>query len=635
MVSGSGFSDLALVLPSFSRLFTAAIVVTLTHQASHPAETNRWIKAGNGSWNENAWSLGQLPNDSQVVEITSEAPKSVEIDPETVQLAPASLAIQSLFISGENTLLLNVPNAQLRVTSPTNVGNGLTLSNGGTLVNLGMDLQIGNTNRSVLMIQGGMLFQDGGSVSARTTYIVSQGQYHLTNGVFECDYLDSPSGGFFAQYGGRVELGSSRLLYSTNSLLGGEMLIRDGLSVSDSSTFLQSGGINRVPSLSVAPNSAGGGRYSISGGLLATSNTFVGAFRTSSEMNQSGGVHVITNSLRLQGSSRYYPPQHSPGRYNFSGGAFYASEVELDSTFGRAEFIQSGGSAHVFGSLHFNRPVDIALDRGLLKLEGGTLAVQNIAHSAAGADIVQTGGSLIVSNLFSFGGFIPPPYDYGSPTRRIPRYDFSGGTFSARDIELQGEWIIGSTEVEQRISNPGSFVMAGTLRVGDANEQLGHLVLSSNAVIDFALGDGTLAFAKSSSANWNPEATLIITNWSGSLSGNGSDQLRFGNNRSGLSPAQLNQILFASPAGLPPSSDYSAGISDTGEIVPGAPLPAAIQLDYSAAPVTLIYPAGYMLQTSTNLPGPFEDLPNQTSPYNIQTTNSPLRFFRLRMRSFE
>lgn len=618
-------------------MFSAAFAAGLQHQASLGADTNRWIKVGSGGWHEGTWSLGKLPDEGQVVEIVSEGAKTVEIDPETVQLAPSSLAIQSLFVSGENTLLLNVQHAQLRVTSPTNVGNGLTLSNGGTLVNLGMDLQIGETNRSVLMIRGGRLFQGGGSVSARATYIVSQGQYHLTNGVFESDYLDFPFGGFFVQYGGRAELGSSRLLYSTNSLFGGEMLIRDGLGVSDYSTFLQSGGTNRVPSLSVGPNSAGGGRYDLSGGLLATSNTFVGAFRTSSEMSQSGGVHVITNALRLQGSSRYYPPQHSPGRYNLSGGTFYASEVELDSTFGRAEFIQTGGSAYVSGSLHFNRPIDVPLgyNRGLLKLEGGTLAVQSTEHSAAGADIVQSGGSLIISNLFSFGGFIPPPYDYGSQPRRIARYDFSGGTLWSRDIQLQGEWIIGSSDLEQRVSNPGSFTMAGTLRIGDASEQLGRFVLSSNAVIDFALGDAKLAFAKSDSENWNPEATLIITNWSGLFSGNGRDQLRFGNNSSGLSPAQLNQIRFASPAGLPLGSEYPASISESGEIVPGGPLPAAILLDYSGSPFTLHYPANYVLQSSTNLIGPFEDLPNQTSPYNIQTTNSPLRFFRLRMRSFE
>jgi hypothetical protein len=60
---------------------------------------------------------------------------------------------------------------------------------------------------------------------------------------------------------------------------------------------------------------------------------------------------------------------------------------------------------------------------------------------------------------------------------------------------------------------------------------------------------------------------MQIWNWSGTLTGGGSDQLFFGSSSAGLTPAQLASITFVDPVGLG-SGSYGAQLLSTGELVP-------------------------------------------------------------------
>ena len=567
--------------------YVFAIGVVASHfWGAFAAETNEWTKPADGKWHEMARSLGKLPDATQWIEITNTGTKTVEIDVVTAESHPNSLKIEHLFVTGENRLLLQAPGDRSLVVDPgTNAWAGVELSQGGTLVNRGMNLEVGGENAGLLRINGGKLFQEGGSVFATTTYIYGGGEYHLTNGVLEPGYLIFPTdGGSFFQYGGTVGAEAMQIDLSRYSLQGGELHVRSSLRLRDDGSVSQSGGTNRVPELIVAANSSGGAEYLLTGGLLVTSNVLVGAFMTSSEMIQDGGEHVIANKLTVSGSARYYPPVPIPARYALTNGSLSARELELRGIGGYSEFIVAGGAASFAEKIQLNLADTQGIGgiRGLVKLENGSLAAAGISHAGVGADIVQTGGALAVSNLFSFGGFVPPPYDYGSPARKWALYDLRGGTFSAKDIELLGEWNIGSTAVEGRIANAGLFKMAGTLRVGDAREQFGHLVLSSNALIDLGAGHAKITFASSSSLAWHSEAILIITNWSGLRTGNGDDQVRFGESAAGISAQHQKQIRFANPAGDSPG-EYAAVVLDSGEIVPAAEL-------YIAPTVTITAP---------------------------------------------
>ena len=126
---------------------------------------------------------------------------------------------------------------------------------------------------------------------------------------------------------------------------------------------------------------------------------------------------------------------------------------------------------------------------------------------------------------------------------------------------------------------------------------------------------------------WHPAARLIIYNWRGPDSGPFGNSVAFGTNRGGLTSQQVTQITFHNPASFPPG-DYPARIRYTGEVVP-APLPF---LEYKSKPHALVIqlPPGYVLQTATNITGPFIDLTNATTSYTHPHTSEPARFFRLR-----
>jgi hypothetical protein len=98
--------------------------------------------------------------------------------------------------------------------------------------------------------------------------------------------------------------------------------------------------------------------------------------------------------------------------------------------------------------------------------------------------------------------------------------------------------------------------------------------LQSSSIIDLGNGASILAFSNSASqvANWN--GTLSIFNWSGNpLTGNGTDQLYFGTNATGLTPTQLLQISFYSDTGSTFLGFGSWGTDLDGEVVPLAPVP--------------------------------------------------------------
>src|SRR6185312_3812964 len=91
-------------------------------------------------------------------------------------------------------------------------------------------------------------------------------------------------------------------------------------------------------------------------------------------------------------------------------------------------------------------------------------------------------------------------------------------------------------------------------------------ILAGTSIIDLSGSSSHLGFANSSAQAWANGATLLIYNWNGNASGGGAEQLKFGADQSGLTPAQLNQIRFRVSTNL-----YSAKILNSGEVVPDQP----------------------------------------------------------------
>ena len=99
--------------------------------------------------------------------------------------------------------------------------------------------------------------------------------------------------------------------------------------------------------------------------------------------------------------------------------------------------------------------------------------------------------------------------------------------------------------------NGGTFDTGGLSEHGLAGTTvtpgMGAVTLSSNSIIDFGGGASVIAFADSSTQTWT--GTLSIYNWSGAVGGNGTDQLYFGTDATGLTATQLGQIAFYSDSG--------------------------------------------------------------------------------------
>jgi len=177
------------------------------------------------------------------------------------------------------------------------------------------------------------------------------------------------------------------------------------------------------------------------------------------------------------------------------------------------------------------------------------------------------------------------------------------------------------------VLNPGMFQFAGTLQVSyGAVENLGTMLLSSSSVIEFT-GADRVSFLNSAAMNWNQTCSLTVVNWNGSTNGGGSDQLLFGNSGSGLTQAQLLQIQFLNPAGLP-ARLYPAQLLASGEVVPAQP--PVLLSSWNRNGLILNWSSGFVLQSAMNVQGPYSDVTNANSPYTNLGFQLPRQFFRLR-----
>jgi len=176
------------------------------------------------------------------------------------------------------------------------------------------------------------------------------------------------------------------------------------------------------------------------------------------------------------------------------------------------------------------------------------------------------------------------------------------------------------------LNNSGLINFGGTLAVSVSQSSMGQLGLSSNGTISLGNRPLVLRFADSSPLNWDSNSQLTIEGWSGSYSGNGTNQIFFGTSSGGLTPSQLAQVRFLDPAGSPPGY-YNAQILSTGEVVPLTAL--ALQTLRSGNQLVLTWSGNYQLLSATNVLGPYQRVSGAASPYTNDIRAAPQRFFML------
>jgi hypothetical protein len=655
----------------FGRCWISIALLLVFAAAPGFAQVNSWTKPTSGAWEEQAhWSLGVLPGSTQTVMFTNAGWKALAIGPNTVQNFPESTQVAGLRIESppdsRNVLLLNFAGFQvpLRTTSLYVGTNSFVMVQSSALeagrIDLSGTFHHGDFSRVSIPGQMHIGTHVFGSVSAYAT----NAAYYLTNGTLSIG-TNLSMGGFYApgqfvQYGGSLGVGSMSISIDGRlSVYGGEVTATNGVTVgtigdwADLSWFVQDGG-------TVNADTAVNGHYTLNGGIITGRMSVPSGtdyHRRDASVAQNGGTNFAV-SLHLGRPNRF----GGRGSYSLSDGAL---RVDSDLTFLGGRISQSGGSAVIASNLVMTgTDVGLGIASADYLLLGGTLSVAGI--TAQGAEFHQVDGTNLVARDLVLIGV--PRYQFSPP--QSVNYQLDGGVLSVRNVVVNGrdydgfrqtggsnmiaekltlhgvltgrfhysleggslavkDILVGSGAAFQHAG--GNIVHSGVLTLDQghwaaaASDQiLGPLRLtgspSTNAAITFPEGASILRLAESSAQPWDSAARLHITNWHGSAAGGGQTRLYFGSSSTGLTPQQLSQIRFSLSGGL-----SAARILSTGEVVPEA----VITHSLSGDTLTLTWGPGWVLESSINVAGPYQEVPGATSPYPV-LLDQPSLFFRLR-----
>jgi hypothetical protein len=392
-------------------------------------------------------------------------------------------------------------------------------------------------------------------------------------------------------------------------LFGGQVTATNGLLVgfgdfADGANLNQYGG-------SVNADTTINGNYTLNNGTITgrmsviSPNSFQ---RANAAVVQTGGTNFAV-SLSMGNPNRF----GGVGTYTLSNGLL---SVESSMQIHGSPFAQYNGQAIVSDLEMTGANLGgFGIAPAEYLLAGGTLSAGGLLEQSA--HFTQNGGTNQIAASFVLTATSPIQTTW---------YTLSGGSLVVKDISLNNGAFFQHTS--GNIIHSGLLTLSqGEWRAAAAAQSLGPLQLtigsSNNSAITFPPGASALRLANSSGEPWNSSAILYINNWHGSISGGGATQLNFGSNSVGLTSQQLSQIRFALSGSL-----YPAKILATGEVVPIAP--PIIEFARNGNTLTLTWPSGSFLQSATNVVGPYSDLPGAISPYTINTTIEPQRFFRLR-----
>jgi hypothetical protein len=654
---------------------------------------NAWISPTSGNWEDSQnWSLGIPPGSGQTIMLTNQGWKAVAIGPNTAANFPGTLDVSSVILGGYtdsfNLLLLNYAGFEIPLQAGSvNVGT----NSGITALASVLTISTNSSGPGDLSIFSAFNQGEQAIVNAHTINLgditnasAGAGTYNQTNGTINADEVSLANSSTFNQFDGADDIGilwmgaanspsnygrynmgdgyltaASIVLYrGTFNQTGGSVAV--GLGLGDG-TYALSGGILNLPGITI-PNvnyslrnpgftgmggnavllQTGGtnfcngslqvydtraalmnmpfwgpGSYVLSNGVLCVSNT-VRSWMSS--FQQWGGWHTNAGT-QVAGDTRPNWEIRS-GSFTLGGGTLITPSITVQL----GDFTQSGGTNRVSGDVG----IGIGGAWSTFTLSGGLLTDLNTSvdgtepatPGSGHAFFTQNGGAHIVTNLLRIIGPAshPTPWD-------VFGYFFNGGQLTAPNIQIDNAAFFNH--------NGGTLTTAGLLTLGYATwnenttgQQFGQLLVGapagSNATFSLpSSGNCVVRFANSSSVAWSNQAGLLIANWNGSPNGGGNDQVYFGSSSSGLTAQQLSQIQFKNPNGA--SGNFPARILSTGEIVPGRILLS----QRSGNSLVLQWGNGSVLQSATNVMGPWQDVSGATSPYTVPFTG-PQRFFRVR-----
>jgi hypothetical protein len=286
-------------------------------------------------------------------------------------------------------------------------------------------------------------------------------------------------------------------------------------------------------------------------------------------------------------------------------------------------FNQTSGTVSVANELFIDDNATLA---SIYSLSGGNLVTSNTTISSSypeSSSFSQSGGMHTVIDTVWING--------------TAMYQLTGGTVSAPNINLTGSlnsppqfFVNGAPSFA--VTNESISSEGGAIVIENSTQQFGRLTLEADSGINLAGNSAVLRFADSHTNSWQSQLQgvlpqLTVYNWNGSTNGGGTDQLIFGTSSSALTAAQVKQISFVNPGGFS-TGTYPARILSTGEVVPVS-LPV-LSFQDNGTNLVISWPGNFILQSATNVAGPYLDVTNATNPYSVATSQFPMQFFRLR-----
>ena len=304
------------------------------------------------------------------------------------------------------------------------------------------------------------------------------------------------------------------------------------------------------------------GVTSVTGGILSTGST--GILANGGTASSIGKSTNAAGNLVLDGGTLQYAntgAAESTDRLFTVGSTVAGATGTLDASGSNAVNFTNTGSI-AYGTT--GQPRTLALTG--TSTAANTLAPLIADNGAGQVSVTKSGpGSWTLTNADSYTG---------STTVSAGTLVVSGSLTGTTGVSVTGGTL--QLAANNALNTAGRITLGGGTLQTLANQTQSNLsdltVTSGSSTLTLGSTGSILNFADSSANTWT--GTLAISNWNGSSTGGGSDQIFIGNSSHLLTPQQLADITFINGTvdGNPFTTDGAAQLS-TGEIVAIATVP--------------------------------------------------------------